>query len=109
MCNKANQSIKGLLRIRKYLTHRKAELICNAYILSRFNYCPLIWMFSSKKGADIINYTHKRALRAVTNDFSMSLDEILSKTNTNSIHHKNLCALLIEVYKSLNSLNPEFM
>ena len=66
-------------------------------------------MFSSKKGADIINSTHKRALRAVTNDFTMSLDELLLKTNTNSIHHKNLCALLIEVYKSLNSSNPEFM
>ena len=67
-------------------------------------------MFSSRNGADIINSTHKRALREVTKDFSMSLDELLSKTNSDSIHHKNhLGALLIEVYKSLNSLNPEFM
>ena len=42
MCYKANQAIKGLLRIRNNLTQKKAELLCSAYILSRFNYCPLI-------------------------------------------------------------------
>ena len=109
MCKKANQAIKGLLRLRKNLTQEKAELLCNAYILSRFNYCPLIWMFSGKKGANIINCTHKRALTAVTNDFSLSLDDLLLKTNSCPIHHRNLCTLLIEVYKSLNCLNPEFM
>ena len=66
-------------------------------------------MFSGKKGANVINTTHKRALRAVTNDFSLSFDELLLKTNSSSIHHKNLCTLLTEVYKSLNCLNPEFM
>ena len=109
MCKKANQAIKGLLRLRKNLTQEKAELLCNAYIFSRFNYCPLIWMFSGKKGANIINCTHKRALTAVTNDFSLSLDDLLLKTNSCPIHHRNLCTLLIEVYKSLNCLNPEFM
>ena len=59
MCNKANQAIKGLLRVRKNLTQKKAELLCSAYILSRFNYCPLIWMFSGKKGASLVNHTHK--------------------------------------------------
>ena len=66
-------------------------------------------MFCGKKGANLLNRTHKRALRAVINDFSLSFDNLLQISNSNSIHHNNLCTLSIEVYKSINCLNPEFM
>ena len=65
ICNKANQKTKALLRIRNYLSFKQARLLSNAYIISAFSYCPLIWMFCGKSGDGLINNTHCRALRAV--------------------------------------------
>ena len=38
-----------------------------------------------------------------------SFEELLERDNTKTIHTKNLQKLMIEVYKSLNHLNPEYM
>ena len=106
---KTNQKTKALLRIRKYLTQSKADLIFNAYLLSSFNYCPLIWMFCSKQGHALINTTFRRALKATLCTFSLPLSDMLSLSNCVSIHTKNLRLMLIEVYKSLHRLSPEIM
>ena len=39
-CSKASSKIRALLRIRSYLSLDTAKALCNAYILSNFNYCP---------------------------------------------------------------------
>jgi len=97
------------MRIRSYLTIQQATLLFNAYIMSSFNYCPLVWMFCSKQAHNIINKTHHKALCAKLNTFDFTLEELISKTNTSTIHIKNLRLLVIEVFKSLNRINPKFM
>jgi len=99
----------ALLRIRKYLDYTNARSLCTAYILSHFKYCPTLWMFSSRTSNLLINKTHKRALRVVHNNFHLSLEELLTRENSVHIHIQNLRILMIEVFKSLNSLNPVFM
>ena len=66
-------------------------------------------MYSGKEGNNLIKSVHRRSLRAILNDFYISYEEMLDKTDKKTIHQKNLEVLMIEVYKSLNSLNPEFM
>ena len=109
LCKKASQKVKALFRIRRYLNVAHSKLLCNTYILSTFNYCPLIWMFGSKLGNNKINQVHKRALRAVYQNYNASLEELLRLDQSDSIHIRNLRKLLVEIYKSLNHLNPEFM
>ena len=58
---------------------------------------------------NLIDSTHRRALCVKLNTFTGTLDEVLEKSNTISIHTKNLQLLLIEIFKSVNHLNPEFM
>ena len=77
LCKTASQKVKALFRIRPYLSVKYAKQLCNAYILSTFNYCPLIWMFCSKHSDKLINNVHKRALRATYQDFNSSLEELL--------------------------------
>ena len=48
LCRTANYKQHALRRIRKYLSLDKAELLCNAFINSQFNYAPLVWMFCRK-------------------------------------------------------------
>ena len=65
-------------------------------------------MFCSKRNNNMIDVVHKRALRAVYQLFNASLSELLTVDQSSSIHVRNLRFLLIEFFKSLNSLNPEF-
>ena len=109
LCKRANQKISALVRLRKYLDKDRATLLCNAHILSEFRYCPLIWMFCSKTSNNLINSTHRRALRVVLNDFTTPRNMFFEKHNIETFHTKNIRVLLTEVYKSFNKLNPEFI
>ena len=63
ICKIVNNKTNALVRIRSYLDNDHAQQVANAYILSQFNYCNLIWMFCSKTTNQKIIRAHKRALR----------------------------------------------
>ena len=109
LCHSASMKTKALIRIGRFLVKQKANILCNVYILSAFNYCPITWMFCSKKSNLLMETVLKRSQRVVENDFSLSLIDILNRTNRSNCHRKNLEILLLEIYKSINSLNPIFM
>ena len=48
LCSKVNREINAFSRLNTYISRLQAMLICNAVILSNFNYCPLIWLSSTK-------------------------------------------------------------
>ena len=100
----ASQKINAILRICSYISIDKAPKLVQTFILSR-----LIWMFCNRKCSELINRTHKRALRVLLYDFSLTLDELFKKTGQPSIHCRQLQLLLIEVFKSLKKENPRFM
>ena len=66
-------------------------------------------MFCKKSGMDLIIKTHKRALRTVYNDTSLSLHDLLELDNSCSIHHRHLQLLMIEVYKTIHRLNLKYL
>ena len=66
-------------------------------------------MFCSKTLNSLINKTHKKALRLVYQKKNATLDELLKIDKSKPIHVKNLHSLMCEIFKTLNSLNPEFM
>ena len=109
LCNKANMKINCLFRIRNFIGEKQAELLGNAYILSYFNYCPLIWMFCSKTLGKKINQVHRRCLKAIYRKYDFDLSDLLCELKIPSIHTKHIHFLLIEVFKSMHGLNPEFM
>ena len=74
----------------------KSEL---SFIESQFGYCPLIWMFHSRGLNNKINRIHERALRITYNDKLSSYGEPLTKDSSVTIHHRNIRALVIEIYK----------
>ena len=90
MCKKAAQKLGVLNRIFSLLEPDKKRLVFNAVIKSHFNYCPLMWMFSSRKSDNLINRIHERSLRTVYNDTSSTFQELLKRNRSVSIHHKNI-------------------
>ena len=62
ICQKTNNKVKDFSRVVRYLEPQKASLLYNSFILTNFNYCPLIWMFCRKTTNDKVNSVHKLAL-----------------------------------------------
>ena len=71
-----------------------------SFITSQFGYCPLIWVFHSRKLNNKINSIHERALKITYNDRKSSFEELLRKGNTVSIHHRNLQLLATGIFKT---------
>ena len=109
LCVKASQKLHALARVSNYMDTEKVKLIMRSFIMSNFNYCPLIWMFHDRATSSRINRIHERALRIVYRETESSFDELLTKDNPVSVHQRNLQLLMIEIYKAKNSFNPSFM
>ena len=109
LCNKANLKLHALARISSYMSSQKIKIIMKAFILSQFNYCPLVWMFHSRDLNNRINRIHERALRIAYKDKLSSFEELLKKDESVTIHHKNLHILATEIYKFINGLAPKIM
>ena len=81
----------------------------NAFIMSQFGYCPLVWMFHSRKLNHRINTLHERALRLVYRDNTSSFDALLEKNGSFKIHERNILTLAIELYKVWYGICPKIM
>ena len=62
-CGKVNQKTRALSRLRGYISEKK--LLLNTVAMSNLQYCPLIWLFSSKAADNLINRMTKRAIRVI--------------------------------------------
>ena len=109
LCKKANQKLHALSRISSYMDEKKLMLTMKTFIMSQFNYCPLVWMFYDRTINNKLNRMHERALRIAGKDDKSSFQELLQKTNSVSIHKRNLQLLMVEIYKTKHNLNPSFM
>ena len=59
LCKKASKKLHALARIFKYVETSKRRILVNAFIISQFSYCPLIWMFHSRKMPSYLYFRFK--------------------------------------------------
>ena len=109
ICQKANRKLNALARITPYMELTKRRILMNAFFDSQFNYCPLIWMFHSRNLNKKIKRPHEHCLRVIYNDKTSSFEQLLESDNSVSIHHRNIQALALEMYKVTNGLSLEIM
>ena len=81
----------------------------NTFVVSQFSYYPIVWLFHDRSDNMKIKKIHERALRIAYKDRSSNFEELLTKANTVSIHHKNLQLLATEIFKTQKNLNPSFI
>ena len=48
ICSLANNRLRALTRKRRILSTEQTKYLSEAYIMSAFKYCPLIWKFCNK-------------------------------------------------------------
>ena len=109
ICKQASNKLYALARISSYLDECKRKVLLKSFILSQFNYCPIIWMYCQRQSNNLINRIHERALRIAYNDYLSNFDALLEKDNAITIHERNIQALAIEIYKTVHHLSPDLM
>ena len=88
---------------------KKKKVLMEAFFMAQFSYCPLTWMFHSRKLNNKISKLHERCLRIVYGDNTSSFEKLLETDNSLSVHHRNIQVLETELCKIVNGLSPEIM
>ena len=109
ICSRVSKKLHALARISQYMSIHKRRMTMKAFIASEFGYCPLVWMFRSRKLNSRVNKLHERALRIVYQDYASSFTELLENDNSTTIHNRNIQLLATELFKVKNGLSPPFM
>ena len=109
LCQIANRKVSAFSRVAPYLNQKRGKILYNTFVMSKFNYCPLIWMYHGKNSNNRIDRVQKRALRIWHNDFNMPFEVLLSRTDERKVHIKNLQKLMLQIYKCLSEKTPSFM
>ena len=109
ICKAANQKVKALLRIAGYLQKHKAYVLYKTFIRLTFNYCPLIWTFCGKTANNTINQLHKCALRVLQNDYTVTFEDLLEKSEEVTAHCSNLQKLMIKIFECTNYIGFDFL
>ena len=68
LCSKTNQELSALSRMANKLSFNKRRTIFKVFLESQFKYCPIVWMFHSRRINNKINRLHERSLRIVYGD-----------------------------------------
>ena len=109
LCKTAHNKLSALIRYSSILNIEKRRNLMKAFIDSQFAYSPLTWMFHDRGINHKINSVHERALRCVYRDDVSTFEELLKKDSSHPIHHINIQAMAIEMYKAKNKLGPLFL
>ena len=79
-----------LATISHFMNIYSGRMTMKPFIASEFGYCPLVWIFHSRKLNSQVNKLHERALRIVYQDYTFSFTELLEKDNSATIYNRNI-------------------
>ena len=109
VCKKSANILNALKRESKFIVGQKnRSTVAYTYILSNFNYCPLVWHFCGSASTHKIEKLHERVLRWVQNDYSSVYADILNKSNYSTLYLKRVRMIAQETFKAINNLSPEY-
>ena len=109
LCRKAGSQLNAIGRLRKYIGFPEKKALIEAFVFSNFNYCPLVWHFTSMTSTNKIESIQKRALRLLFNDYTSTYDSLITKANKPTMGLKRYRTLALEIFKTLNVSNPTYM
>ena len=110
ICCKASRQLNALKRLCFYIPLDTRKILANSFIISNFNYCPLVWYFSTAKQLQKIEKIQERVLRFLhDHDYVSDYLTLLKASGSVSMEVRRMRYLGVEIYKILNDLNPGYM
>ena len=109
ICKKASRQLNVLKRIGTHLTKLGKLTIYYSFIISNFNYCPLVWHFCGETNTKKIEKIQERALRFIYNEYTSSYEDLLCKSKLPSLKVRRLRTFALEVFKIVNKDCPVYL
>ena len=109
LCKKAATQLNVLKRLKTFIGFKEKKILVQSFVYSNFNYCPLVWYFSSVKSLQKIEQLQERTLRFFYNDHISSYNDLLLKSDKCTMLVARQRILCIEIFKTVKQLNPPFM
>ena len=81
------------------MSFKQKRILMKTFAESPFGYCPLTWMFHSRKVNSKINHLQVRSSRIFYNDHVNSFEDLLKKGNSFKNKHENIQSLARELFK----------
>ena len=101
-CKTASGQLNALLRLEPLLDFNAKNILIQSFIYANFNYCPIIWHFSSSKSLQKIESLQKRALRFLYNDQQSSYNALLSKGGQTTMNIYRLNVFFMAILNDLS-------
>ena len=109
ICSKASAQISAPQRLTGLVDYPSRKAIYTSFIVSNFNYCPLVWFFTSRESIDKIDKIQERALRFVLKDHISDYKNLLLKSGFDSFRIYAVKCLMIELFKILEGITPNYL
>ena len=93
--------LNAIGQLKHYLGKKELEIIFNSFMYSNFNYCSLVWHFSSYKALQKKENIRKHCLKIIQNDYDSDYEIILKISGTSTMQIKRIKHLAIEILKLL--------
>ena len=108
ICTKAARQLNVLKRFNRLLDFNSRLAVFNSFILSNFNYCPLVWHFCGEANTRKLEKLHHRALCFVykSND---SYENLLARADRCTLRVSRFRLIAREVYKIINKTAPDML
>ncbi len=100
ICSNAARQLNAIKRVQCNLDKESKLAIYRSYILSNFNYCPLVWHFYGIQNSGNMEKIQERALRFVYEDYNSTYDILLKKGNHDMLYIGRLRNMDIEIVKA---------
>ena len=109
ICRKASRQLNVLKRMGKYLNRLGKLTIYHSFILSNFNYCPVIWHFCSEANTKQMEKIQERALKFIYRENHSTYEELLAKSKLPSLQIRRIRTIAIETFKIINKETPQYL
>ena len=83
-----------IIRLNRLLRFKERKVLVNTFVISNFNYCSIVYNFSSTQSLKKIENLQKRGLRFLLRDYGSTYEDLIKKSgcpNMNLTRQKRLC------------------
>ena len=109
LCQRASGQLNALKRPGYFIEPKSLKTIVQSFILAHFNYCSLVWYFTSAKQINKIEKIQERALRYISDDYDFNYQQLLENNKFVPVEIKRKQTLCTEIFKTFSDLNTPYM
>ena len=108
ICKTAANKLNAIKRLQMHFSLSTKKQMAKTFVLSQFNYCPLVWHFCGKGSIHKMEKVQERALRFIIDDYESDYNEVLKQIGESTLYLKRVRIMAQEVYKAINGLSPNY-